>query len=97
MQRGAAIFRTATVLGVMSLATMAHSSGWTSDDLYRLRSVGDVQISPDGRRIAYTVGNHDRPGRPYSQLWVTDLESGKSVRFGGPGHPRKGAVIRTWL
>lgn len=83
---------TAAVLGVMSLAAMAQSSGLESRDLYRLRSVGDVQVSPDGRRIAYTVENHDRPGRPYSQLWVMDLETGKSVRFGGPADVSSGPL-----
>src|SRR5947207_3121793 len=43
-----------------------------SSDLYRLKSVGDVQMSPDGRRIAYSVQNNDRPGRPYSQVSSLD-------------------------
>ena len=84
MQRSVMVFRIAAALVLTALATMAQSRGLESDDLYRLRSVGDVQISPDGRRIAYTVENYDRPGRSYSQVWVMDLETGKSVRLGGP-------------
>jgi dipeptidyl aminopeptidase/acylaminoacyl peptidase len=53
-----------------------------SDDLFRVKSVGDVQISPDAARIAYGVQNSDRPGRPYSQVWIMDVATGKSVRLG---------------
>jgi dipeptidyl aminopeptidase/acylaminoacyl peptidase len=63
------------------------SSGWpqglASADLSRLRSVGGVAISPDGHRIAYTVGMRDRPGRPYGQLWLLELATQKSSRVGG--------------
>jgi dipeptidyl aminopeptidase/acylaminoacyl peptidase len=55
----------------------------TSSDLSRLRSVGSVALSPDGRYIAYAVMMRDLPGRPYDQLWVMDLNTGKSIRLGG--------------
>ncbi len=61
---------------------VAQQSRIESSDLYRLRSVGDVQLSPDGSRIAYTVENRDRPGRPYSQIWILNLETGQSTRVG---------------
>src|SRR5207302_5727252 len=61
----------------------AQSAGFTSNDLYRFRSVGEVALSPDGHRIAYTVTMFDRPGRPYSQLWIMDLATQHSVRVGG--------------
>ena len=35
--------------------------GLQAADIYRLRSVGDVQLSPDGRMIVYSVNNNDRP------------------------------------
>ena len=55
----------------------------TSSDLSRLRSVGSVALSPDGRYIAYTITMHELPGRPYDQLWVMELNTGKSIRLGG--------------
>jgi dipeptidyl aminopeptidase/acylaminoacyl peptidase len=55
----------------------------TSSDLSRLRSVGSVALSPDGRYIAYTIMMRDLPGRPYDQLWVMDLNTVKSIRLGG--------------
>ncbi len=51
-------------------------------DLSRLRSVGSVALSPDGRRIAYTVVMRDRPGRPYGQLWIMEVATQKSARVG---------------
>lgn len=53
-----------------------------SSDLYSLKSVGEVQLSPDGTRIAYSVRNSDRPGRPYTQVWIMDVATGKSIRLG---------------
>ena len=81
-------------------STPAAQSTFQSADLYRLKSVGDVQMSPDGSRIAYSVQNNDRGGRPYSQVWILDLATGKAVRLGsdteaasGPRWSRDGRQI----
>jgi len=70
-----------------STASLANAPGadlpsFVSADLYRLQSVGDVQLSPDGTRVAYTVQLADRPGRPYTQLWLADVASGRLTRIG---------------
>ena len=67
----------------LGLAAAANPQGLVSSDLSRLRSVGGVAASPDGKRVAYTVVMRDRPGRPYGQLWILDLSTQKSVRVGG--------------
>jgi dipeptidyl aminopeptidase/acylaminoacyl peptidase len=59
------------------------SGGLVAEDLQKLRSVTQAEISPDGKFIAYTVLRYDRPGRPWPQLWVMDAAGGKSVRIGG--------------
>jgi dipeptidyl aminopeptidase/acylaminoacyl peptidase len=59
----------------------AQTRGLESADLLKLRSVGEVQWSPDGARIAYTVSNNDGPRRPYSQLWIMTVADGKSIRL----------------
>jgi len=46
-------------------------------DLYYLRAVADVQLSPDDSRVAFAVQNNDRAGAPYSRIWVSDLASGR--------------------
>jgi len=68
---------------LISFSACSSAQGLTSADLSRLRSVGSVALSPDGHRVAYSVGMRDRPGRPYGQLWVLDLGTQKSSRVGG--------------
>lgn len=71
------------LLAAAILVRGAGAQRLVSSDLSRLRSVGDVALSPDGQRVAYTVTMRDPPGRPYGQLWVMELASQKSVRLGG--------------
>jgi len=81
------------VLALTFLARPARADVLSSADLSRLRSVGTVALSPDGRYLAYTITMLDQPGRPYGQLWVMDLGGGdpgksdpnklKSTRLGG--------------
>jgi dipeptidyl aminopeptidase/acylaminoacyl peptidase len=78
--------RTATAvvaIGSLGFSAASNPQGLVSSDLSRLRSVGGVAASPDGKRVAYTVVMRDRPGRPYDQLWIMDLSTQKSVRVGG--------------
>ena len=81
---------------VLLLAVLAispgNAQGLVSNDLSKLRSVGSVALSPDGRHLAYSVAMRDEPGRPYGQLWVMDVATQKSVRFGGDKDRSGGAV-----
>src|SRR5438128_737190 len=85
MRRPRLSFLTATALIVATMTSLAsaQTSSLQSSDLFKLRSVGEVLFSPDGKRLAYTVINNDGPRRPYSQLWVMNLADGKSIRLGG--------------
>jgi dipeptidyl aminopeptidase/acylaminoacyl peptidase len=60
-----------------------NSAGLQPADYQRMRSVGQAEFSPDGKWIAYTVSRYDLPGRPWPQLWVMDVATGKSTRIGG--------------
>jgi len=62
-------------------------------DLYKLRAVGDIELASDGTRIAYSVQNSDRRGRPYSQVWIMDLSTRQSKRL---GTDREGASSPRW-
>lgn len=73
----------ALLMSEPAIGTQAQTSGLQSNDIYQLRSVGDVQLSPDGSRIAYSVTSNDRPGSPYSQLWLMDVASGKTAQVEG--------------
>jgi dipeptidyl aminopeptidase/acylaminoacyl peptidase len=67
-------------------------AGLQPADYQRLRSVGQTEFSPDGKWIAYTVSRNDRPGRPWPQLWVLDVATGKSTRIGGENEAAGGPV-----
>ncbi|MCC7123620.1 MAG: S9 family peptidase [Acidobacteria bacterium] len=77
----------AAVLSCAVFATpaAAQTTGLQAADIYRLRSVGDVRVSPDGRTAVYAVTSNDRPERPYSQVWLLDVESATSRRLGADG------------
>jgi dipeptidyl aminopeptidase/acylaminoacyl peptidase len=70
------------VLFPLGICVCAYGAGLRSTDLRKLRSAGDVRVSPDGTRIAYTVSNNATDGRPYSQLWVMTLADGRSTQMG---------------
>ena len=71
----------AVLAGLMLSAQSSPAQGLVSKDLYRFRAVGHVALSPDNHRIAYTVTMYDRPGRPYSQIWIMDLSTAAPVRL----------------
>ncbi len=50
-------------------------------DLYHLRSVGEVALSPDGSRLAFTVQHTDRAGAPYSRIWTAELAGKTAAPF----------------
>lgn len=75
---------------LLPVAVGAQRTGFQSADLMKLKSVGDVQLSRDGRRIAYSVSLNDRPGRPYSQVWIMDRQTRETRRLGSDTEPASG-------
>lgn len=73
----------AAVAATITLAAQGPAAGWTSADLLALRRTGDVQVAPDGSRVAYTVLASQRSGRASSQIWVYDVKAGTTARLGG--------------
>lgn len=71
------------IAAALAVPQAAQKPGLQTSDLAGLRSVGDVSISPDGRSVVYAVVNSDQPGRPYPQVWLLDVASGRSRRLGG--------------
>ncbi len=82
----------AMLLLIISSAVRAQGNGLVASDYQKLRSVGQAEISPDGKLIAYTIVRYDRPGRPWGQLWVMDVATRKSVRIGAENEGSGGAV-----
>jgi dipeptidyl aminopeptidase/acylaminoacyl peptidase len=67
--------------------------GLATADLAKLRGLGDVHLAPSGARIAYAVARNDRPGHPYSEIWIRDIASGAATRLGRDGN---GASSPRW-
>src|SRR6266478_2627565 len=68
-------------------AALALPAGFQSSDYFKLRSVGTVQLSPDGARIAYTVNRSDGPRRPIGQLWIMTIADGKTICLSAGDEP----------
>ena len=49
---------------------------WTPSDLHRLQSVGDVEVSPAGTHVAYTIVRNTHAGRPQATLTIRNLATG---------------------
>jgi len=69
-------------LFVLSLTVLANAQSGrhvpTIDELLTLKAVGSVQISPDAKWIAYTVGYGDFKTDSFmTQLWLADVKSGR--------------------
>jgi dipeptidyl aminopeptidase/acylaminoacyl peptidase len=52
-------------------------------DLFYIRTAGDVQLSPDAARILFTVQSNDRPGAPYTGIWIADVSRGTATPLAG--------------
>jgi dipeptidyl aminopeptidase/acylaminoacyl peptidase len=50
-------------------------------DLYHLRSVSDIALSPDASRLAFSVQHTDRPGPPYTRIWTADVAARTAAPF----------------
>ncbi|MGE0813353.1 MAG: prolyl oligopeptidase family serine peptidase [Vicinamibacterales bacterium] len=74
----AATRRTLTA-GLFALAAVLDAQapeGWAPRDLYELQAIGDVEVSPEGTHLAYTVVSTAEPGRPRARLVVRTLATG---------------------
>ncbi len=68
-------------VSALSAQTPARRSLQTSD-LYRLRSIGDPQRSPDGAWVAYTVSRADSAkDKSDTDIWITRWDGTATVRL----------------
>ena len=53
----------------------------TPEDLYRFTYVGDPQLSPDGRTIAFVRTTVDKEADTYrSQIWLVPADGSRAAR-----------------
>lgn len=62
--------------------TATPAPGFTAADAAAVQVVTDVQVSPDGSRVAYIVRSSDRGGRPQTALMVHDVAAGTTATVG---------------
>jgi dipeptidyl aminopeptidase/acylaminoacyl peptidase len=66
-----------SVLLLVTTAAIAQTRTYTIEDLLKVRRVADPQVSPDGTRVAFTVGdvNYDA-NRVVNQIYVVSIDGG---------------------
>jgi dipeptidyl aminopeptidase/acylaminoacyl peptidase len=66
-------------------SALAQKRAFTIEDLYRVKSISDVHLSPDARSIVYVVSTSDLPrAKRASQIWMIDAD-GRNARPLTPG------------
>ena len=81
------------VVLLVTLPVGAQEKGLTPDLIMTLRTVTDVQLSPDGSRIVYQLSRarsaQEKPGPAVPELWTVPARGGEPARFtAGPDGDR---------
>jgi len=82
------LFVAAVLAGQLALrAQEAARHAITFDDLIRMHRVGEAQISPDGKWVAYTVSTPDMDAnRGASNIWIVPTSGGAALQLTQSGH-----------
>ena len=60
------------LLVILTQIVCAQSNGLNTSDLYKLKSVGNIDISPDGNHILYTVTSRNQNTKgASSRIWIS--------------------------
>jgi dipeptidyl aminopeptidase/acylaminoacyl peptidase len=81
------------LLFVVATAAFAQSKrAFTIEDLYRVKGVSDLTLSPDGKTLAFTITMSDLPrAKRSSKIWLMDADgqNARAVTHGdGDSNPR---------
>ena len=66
-------------LCIIGLPLCTLAGGVQPSDHLKIRSVTQVRLSPDGRRVAYTVARNDAGRQSLSQLWIMTLADRNTI------------------
>jgi dipeptidyl aminopeptidase/acylaminoacyl peptidase len=81
MRRLASFVFILSLAGTISSAQTSKRS-ITLDDMAKIKSVGDPQVSPEGKWVAYTVGTVDvEKDRRDTDLWMVSWDGGEQIRL----------------
>ena len=68
------------MVGLCSVA-LSQNRSYTVDDLLKVRRVADPQLSPDGKRVAFTIGDVNfADNRVVNQIYVTSVDAGGELK-----------------
>ena len=75
------------LLAMLVMPVAAQRRAMTIDDYLALRSVGDPQLSPDGKTVVYPVSEPSlKDNRGISRIWLVDIATGQGRQLtAGPG------------
>jgi dipeptidyl aminopeptidase/acylaminoacyl peptidase len=80
--------RSISVLLIILLAagsSIAQKRPVTAEDYYKIKRVGSPVISPDGKKVAFTVTtNRDKENDRITRIWMVDLDGGDPYPFTTP-------------
>jgi len=81
------------VTGVPASSSVAGKRTLTADDYFRIKELGDPQLSPDGKWVAYTVRTANlKDDKNYERIWMVSVSGGNTVPLTADGltssHPR---------
>ena len=85
---------TIVIASTLSLATVAKAQRpepFVPNDLKLIRTVSDVQLSPNGSQALITVTRSEAPGRPTTEVRLVTLATGDWRRLGRDGTGGSGA------
>jgi dipeptidyl aminopeptidase/acylaminoacyl peptidase len=82
------LFPAFLLLFTLCIPAHAQKRAFTMEDLYRIKSISDVHISPDGKSVVYVVTESDlgRASRT-GHIWMMDIDgaTGRQLTFGPKG------------
>ena len=73
------------ILAFVSVASAQNNRRYSVEDLLKVRRVSDPQVSPDGRRVAFAVGDVNLDGnRVVNQIYVVSVGGGDAKQLTNP-------------
>ncbi|HEX8090806.1 MAG TPA: DPP IV N-terminal domain-containing protein, partial [Blastocatellia bacterium] len=81
------------ILIVAACPANAQKRAFTIEDIYRVKSIADAHVSPDGKSIVYVVGTSNlAQAKSVTQVWVMDID-GRNARQLTSGEKSSGSPL----
>ncbi|HSJ07022.1 MAG TPA: S9 family peptidase [Longimicrobiales bacterium] len=84
------------ILPSLAAAQAPAASGWTPEEQMKVRAVGGVLPSPDGRRVVFGVSEplmDDERSEYVTRIWVAEADGSRALQF---THGDKSATSPAW-